>query len=69
MNKRKHPLVFTVKWRDFYILWIWKFAFIWITKAEHKNTNSFIEFWNAKYAKALVFGSYGIGIGHAFEFE
>ena len=30
MIDRKHPFIFKVKWRDFYILWVWKFAFIWI---------------------------------------
>ena len=33
MIDRKHPFIFKVKWRDFYILWVWKFALIWITKA------------------------------------
>lgn len=69
MSKRKRPFIFTVKWRDFYILWIWKIAFIWITKAEHTNPSKFFETWNAEFGKALIFGSYGMGIGHAFKFD
>lgn len=37
MKDRKRPLIFKVKWKDFYILWVWKIALIWITKAEHTN--------------------------------
>lgn len=65
----KRPLIFATKWRDFYILWIWKIAFIWITKAEHNHPGQFMEVWHAKYAVAWIFGRYGIGIGHSFEFD
>lgn len=68
-SNKKRPFIFTVKWRDFYILWIWKIAFIWITKAEHTDPNKYIEFWNADFGKALVIGDYGIGVGHAFGFD
>lgn len=60
------PFWLPVKWRDFYILWIWKIALIWIVKAEHSNPNSFFEIWKNKSAIALIFGAYGIGIGHEF---
>jgi hypothetical protein len=69
MKDRKRPLIFKVKWKDFYILWVWKIALIWITKAEHTNPKKHIEIWNGEFARALVFGSYGIGVGHAFKFD
>lgn len=69
MKKKKRPLIFTSHWRDFYILWIWKIAFIWITKADHTNPNKYFEIWNASFAKAIIFGSHGIGIGHSFGME
>lgn len=63
---KKRPIIFPVKWRDFYILWVWKIAFIWITKAEHSKPKRFFEIWKKKYAVALIFGSHGIGIGYDF---
>lgn len=55
--------IFATKWKkDFYMLRIWKIAFLWITNAEHTNRNRFFEIWRAKKSRALIFGSYGIGV-------
>lgn len=62
----RKPLIYATKWRDFYIFWIWKVAFIWITKAEHTHPEKAIEIWNPDHAVALIFGRYGIGVGHSF---
>ena len=55
MKAKKRTLIYPVKWRDFYILWVWKITFIWITKSEHSNPNNYFETWNAEFAKALIF--------------
>ena len=65
-KKKKYPFIFTLKWRDFYILFIWKISFIWITKAEHNEQKLLFEIWRAKGARALIFGKYGMGIGLDF---
>lgn len=63
----RQRLVNAVKWKDFYILRIWKIAFVWITKAEHTHPEKYIEVWNSNHAIALIIGRYGIGVGMLLE--
>ena len=59
LNKKSLKLL---EFKNMYIIQIFKTAFIFITKAERK-TNKIIETWDSDWAKCLIFGKFGLGIG------
>ena len=57
----KNYVIWANKINDFYILWLWKFCFIFCVNVEDKRK---IGLWKAKRARLFFVGKYGIGIGY-----
>lgn len=62
----KRPFIFKNRIGDYYFLWIWRIALVWIVNAEHTNPNRLFEIWKAERGISLIFGTHGIGIAHSF---